>query len=229
MPAVANTRVPGRTALQGWLAWVTATVGGASLGMVLGAIGGWLMMLPFLLVPPTPASTSLIPTIAQWLSSTVVLAFVAAGIATGQAIVLEVWLGRRIRTPWIVATTAAWLVGALVTGAIQNWLPGILAFLFLKLIFGAIVGAGQLAALRRELPVSSLWIAVSAVSLMVAESLSLTGMTLSILMVPASALIYGALSGPGIVWTVLGQLQAPGADLPVPTASTTFSATDLTT
>lgn len=228
MPAVTTTRVPGRTALQGWLAWVTATVGGGSLGMVLGAIGGWLMMLPFVLVPPTPGSTSMIPTVAQWLSSTVVLAFVAAGIATGQAIVLEVWLGRRIRMPWIVATTVAWIVGALVTGAVQNWLPGIVGFLFLKLIFGAVVGAGQIAVLKRELPVSNVWIGISAVSLLVAESLSLTGMTLSILMVPASALIYGALSGPGIVWTVLGQLHAPDVDVPV-AAPSTFSATDLTT
>jgi hypothetical protein len=200
-----NSGISGRIALQGCLAWITGTVGGASLGMVLGVIGAWLVMLPLLLVPQAPNSSSAIPTIAQGLSGTVLLAFVAAGIATGQSFILEPWLGGRIRIPWVVATVVAWVVGALLTGALQRWLPSAWSFLFLKLVFGAAVGFGQLLILKRTVPRAGLWVMISAVSLMAAESLSLTGMSSMVLLVPASALIYGALSGPGIVWLVLRQ------------------------
>jgi len=213
----ASSRIPGRIALQGCLAWVTGTVGGASLGMVIGAIGGWLVMLPLMLVPQAPNSSSMIPAIAQGLTGTVLLAFVAAGIAVGQSFILEPWLGDRIRTPWLVGTTAAWVAGALVTGFAQNWLPGAWGFLFLKLLFGAAVGVGQVLVLKRYIARPNVWIAISAVSLMAAESLSLTGMGSPVLLVPASALIYGALSGPGIVWLVLRPAQpalAPERPLP---------------
>lgn len=183
--------------------------------MVVGAIGSWLLMLPFMLVPQAPNSTSVIPAIAQGLSGTVLLAFVAAGIATGQSLILEPWLGERVRTPWIVATVVAWVAGALVTGLLQRWLPGIVGFLFLKLLFGAAVGFGQLQVLKRFGPGQDIWVAVSAVSLVVAEALSLTGMDSRVLLVPASALIYGALSGPGIVWLVLRPTQL-ATEMPQP-------------
>lgn len=203
--------------MQGCLAWVTGTVGGASLGMVIGAIGGWLVMLPLMLVPQTPGSSSMIPAIAQGLTGTVLLAFVAAGIGTGQSFILEPWLGERIRTPWIVGTVVAWVLGALVTGALQNWMPGVGGFLFLKLLFGAAVGVGQLLVLKRYVSGVNIWVAVSAVSLVAAESLSLTRMGTPVLLVPASALIYGALSGPAIVWLVLRPAQpAVAAERPLP-------------
>lgn len=175
--------------------------------MVIGAIGSWLLLLPFMLLPQAPNSTSVIPAIAQWLSGTVLLAFVAAGIATGQSLILEPWVGERVRTPWIVATVVAWVAGALVTGFLQRWLEGIAGFLFFKLLFGAAVGFGQLQVLKRLGPGHGLWVAISAVSLLAAEALSLTGMGSPVLLVPASALIYGALSGPGILWLVLRPTQ----------------------
>jgi hypothetical protein len=175
--------------------------------MVVGAIGSWLLLLPFMLVPQAPNSTSMIPAFAQWLSGTVLLAFVAAGIATGQSLILEPWLGERVRAPWIVATVVAWVVGALVTGLLQRWMEGLAGFLVLKLLFGAAVGFGQLQVLRRLGPGHGVWVAISAVSLLAAEALSLTGMDSRVLLVPASALIYGALSGPGIVWLVLRPTQ----------------------
>jgi hypothetical protein len=205
-----NAQPPGRFARQGALAWVTGTVGGASLGMVVGAIGGWLLMLPFIFVKESAGSSSFIPALAQWLAASILLAFVAGGIATGQAMVLEPWLGGQVRRPWIVATTVAWVAGALLTGAAQSWLPGVWGFLFLKLLFGAAVGLGQFVVLRTLVPRAALWVGISAVSLVAAESLSLTGMGYSILLVPASALIYGALSGPVIIWLVLRQ-SAPAA------------------
>jgi hypothetical protein len=179
--------------------------------MVIGAIGGWLVMLPLMLVPQAPGSSSMIPAIAQNLTGTVLLAFVAAGIAVGQSFILEPWLGERIRTPWVIGTSVAWVAGALVTGFVQNWLPGAWGFLFLKLVFGAAVGFGQLLVLRRYISRANVWVAVSAVSLMAAESLSLTRMGTPVLLVPASALIYGALSGPAIVWLVLRPAQAAPA------------------
>ena len=185
--------------------------------MVAGAIGGWLVMLPLLLVPQAPGSSSAIPAIAQGLTGTVLLAFVAAGIAIGQSFILEPWLGERVRTQWMIATIAAWVIGALVTGFAQNWLPTAWGFLFLKLIFGAAVGFGQLLVLKRYVSGANLWVAVSAVSLMLAESISLTRMGTPVLLVPASALIYGALSGPAIVWLVLRPAPAPRvAPRPVP-------------
>ena len=203
--------------MQGCLAWVTGTVGGASLGMVVGAIGSWLLLLPFMLVPQAPNSTSAIPGIAQALSGTVLLAFVAAGIGTGQSLILEPWLGARVRTPWVTATVVAWVAGALVTGLMQRWVPGIWSFLILKLLFGAAVGFGQVHVLKQFVPRPNIWVPISAASLMLAESLSLTGMGFSILLVPASALIYGALSGPGIVWLVLRPTQpATEASQPSP-------------
>lgn len=201
--------------MQGALAWVTGVVGGASLGMVIGAIGGWLLMLPFMLLPQSGGSSSVIPALATWLAGSILLACVAGGIATGQAMVLDPWLGGQVRRPWIVATSMAWVAGALVTGAAQNWLPGVWSFLFLKLIFGATVGLGQFVVLRQLVPRAAIWVAISAVSLMAAESLSLSGMGSSILLAPASAFVYGALSGPGMVWLVLRQ-SVPAVQAPAP-------------
>jgi hypothetical protein len=164
-------------------------------------------MLPFMLAPQAPNSTSMIPAFAQGLSGTVLLAFVATGIATGQSLILEPWLGARVRTPWVTATVVAWVAGALVTGLMQHWMPGIWSFLILKLLFGAAVGSGQVQVLKQFVPRPNVWAPISAISLMFAESLSLAGMGFSILLAPASALIYGALSGPGIVWLVLRPAQ----------------------
>ena len=201
MSAVTSTQTPGRLALYGYLAWLTATIGGASLGMVVSAIVGWVLSLPILIISQSAGPSSGLVSSAQGVTGALMLAIVAAGIGIGQAVVLEIWLGFRIRLPWIIMTVISWVIAALALGFVQP--TGVGTFLLLKLVFGAAVGLGQVLVLRGYVSRAALWVAVSAVSLMAAESISLLGPGFSILMVPASALIYGTLSGPGIVWLVL--------------------------
>ncbi|MGE3273235.1 MAG: hypothetical protein AB7P40_31170 [Chloroflexota bacterium] len=201
-----SPQAPGRLALYGYLAWLTATVGGASLGVVMGAIVGWLLSLPIMIISQSAGSSSGLVSGAQGVAGSLMLAIVAAGIGIGQSVVLEIWYGYRIRLPWIILTVLTWVVAAIAVGMVRP--SSIWTFFLLKLVFGTAVGLGQLLVLRVYVPRAALWVAVSAVSLMLAESVSLLPVGPSILLVPASALIYGAVSGPGIVWLVLRETLA---------------------